>query len=61
MFIDHIIYKFAGSTLDIDLPFTLFQYSFSSGLGRSSRTLEDEQEGLYQWAEGLLKRQVYED
>ena len=46
----------SGSTLDIDLPFTLFQYTLPSSLGRSSRTLSDEQQGLYQWAEGVLDK-----
>ena len=44
------------STLDIDLPFTLFQYSFNSGLGREGRSMEEEQVGLYQWAEDILNR-----
>jgi len=44
------------STLDIDLPFTLFQYSFNSGLGREGRSMEEEQVGLYQWAEGIFNR-----
>ena len=44
------------STLDIDLPFTLFQYSFNSGLGREGRSMEEEQVGLYQWAEDIFNR-----
>ena len=44
---------FAGSSVDVALPFTVLQLFPAS---RSMRKLEEEQAGLYKWVEDLLDR-----
>ena len=47
--------SFPGSSVDVALPFTVLQL-FPASASRSMRKLEEEQAGLYKWAENLLDR-----
>ena len=55
----HLTRVAAGSSVDVALPFTVLQ--LFPATGRSERRVEEEQAGLYTWAEGILERWVGEE